>query len=124
MSFPNPYGGQFPGGENYSTPSTPHDAFPRWDTIEGEQQQEQQHQQQNPQQQQQTVIPSDLHSPIASGYPQTIQLEDPPVVPSQHDAEHPIQERPITASVFLQLDDHQARKRTAAPPSATAGPPV
>ncbi|KAG2003515.1 hypothetical protein CC2G_004111 [Coprinopsis cinerea AmutBmut pab1-1] len=105
MSFPNPYGGQFPGGENYSTPSTPHDAFPRWDTIEGEQQQEQQHQQQNPQQQQQTVIPSGLHSPIASGYPQTIQLEDPPVVPSQHDAEvrlHAVNQDPSTQSKNVQ----------------------
>ncbi|TFK28502.1 hypothetical protein FA15DRAFT_665201 [Coprinopsis marcescibilis] len=93
MSYPY---GQYPGGDNYSTPSTPHDAFPQWDTIEREQQdmqdqQQQQHQQQHQQSastsQQPTVLASDLHSPIPGGFPPTIHLEEtPPIVPSHDDS--------------------------------------
>ena len=77
MSFPF---GQFPA-DNYSTPSTPHEPFPQWDTIEREMHQQLEEQQQQQQQQQPQ---GDLHSPTQPSTYQTIQLEEPPhVVPSQ-----------------------------------------
>ncbi|KAF8886129.1 hypothetical protein BD779DRAFT_1441837 [Infundibulicybe gibba] len=69
MSYPY---GQFPA-ENYSTPSTPHDQYPQWETVEREQQSQQ----------------LEHHSPAQpQSYP-IIQLEEPPhVVPSQQPESH------------------------------------
>jgi hypothetical protein len=78
MSYPS---GQFTYGDNYSTPPTPLEGFPTWETVEREQEQEQLRQQQQvlqdhqqPSQEQQHLH----HSPPSQQSPtfQFIQLEE------------------------------------------------
>jgi hypothetical protein len=93
MSFPY---GQYPS-ENYSTPSTPLEAFPQWETLERDEQQSHSQQQQQEQQEQgaaQHQQPSELHlqtspPPPPQQHYQTIRLEEPvPLVPSQQRTAH------------------------------------
>jgi hypothetical protein len=115
--MPFPFG-QFTGatGDNYSTPPTPHDAYPQWDTIEHEQQQQQQQQPEGGQQagthpQEHPISQPDLHSPIPGSFPQTIQLEPPPiVVPSQAHEDmpvllHPVHQQQDSRSEILVLNE-------------------
>lgn len=72
--------GQFTSGESYSTPPTPIDGFPQWETVEREQEQQQQLQHQQPPQQQQQLQQAQeeqQHSPTQpTSTFQLIQLED------------------------------------------------
>ncbi|KAF6757630.1 hypothetical protein DFP72DRAFT_1065418 [Ephemerocybe angulata] len=122
-------------GEGYSTPSTPREAFPQWDTIEHEQQdmqqqqqtqqtqdqQQQQQVQQQQQQQQEYVQPSDLHSPgLPGSFPQTIQLEQHPVVPSQSHDDSPVHLHPVQQPQELSLDTQVQQQQLPQPSGTTA----
>lgn len=99
MSYPS---GQFTYGDNYSTPPTPLEGFPVWETVEREQEQQQLRQQQQQSQEQHLHHSPTQQSPTF----QYIQLEEdqPSGVDNAPVHLHPVHHDPTTGPVEGRLE--------------------